>query len=157
MLLGTICVLFTACQTAGKAPQSEAAAQAQGQSPSSEAAAHAPSPQSTEAAAEAPSPSAEAVAQAQGQSPSSGAARARERGAENSSEGVVVPAITAAFKGLVSGTGKMLTRIRGSVAGTNTGRTRVIEYAALAAIVIAVGATATVRVRRHRKMSPSSN
>jgi hypothetical protein len=68
-----------------------------------------------------------------------------------------VPAITAAFKNLMGAATKMLSKLQGAVAGPKTGPTRAIEYAAVAAIVIAVGAIATVRVRRHRKPTPSSN
>ena len=126
LMLGASCLLVIACQTAGTPPQSLAAAQTQ-----------AP-PRSAKAAAlpQALPPSAEAAALPQAPPP----ARSVNRIGTARSSGGVVPDISAQVKKFIIGAAK----------------TGAIEYAAVAAIVIAVGATATVSVRRHRKLTPSS-
>jgi hypothetical protein len=67
-----------------------------------------------------------------------------------------VPAISVLVKKLMSGTSKMLGRLYDTVAGPKTGPAGAIEYAAAAAILVAIGAAASVGVRRHRRLTPSS-
>ena len=136
MMLGAACLLAIACQTAGTPPQSLAAAQTRAPHPSAGAAAlaQAPTPSSQAAAlARSPTPSSQAAAAPQAPPP----ARSANRNGTARYSGDLVPAISAQVKKLVK-------------AGA-------IEYAAMAAIVIAVGAAVTVSVRRHRKLTPSSH
>jgi uncharacterized membrane protein (UPF0136 family) len=68
----------------------------------------------------------------------------------------VVRTISAPVIEFMSGTVKKVGRLYSAVAGQKKGTTRAIEYVAVAAIVIAAGAIAAARVRRHRKLIPSS-
>jgi hypothetical protein len=68
----------------------------------------------------------------------------------------VVSAISAQVKKFVGGTVKTLGDLYSSVTAHKVPTTRAIEYAAVAALVLAIGATAMVRVRRHRKLPRDS-
>jgi hypothetical protein len=142
LMFGAACLLVIACQTAGTPPQSLATAQTQAPPPSAEAA----------ALPQAPPPSSQTAAVPQAPPP----ARSANRNGTARYSGSVVPAISAQVKKFMSGTAKTLGKLYDTVAGPKTGSAGAIEYAAVAAIVIAVGATATVSVRRHRKLTPSS-
>jgi hypothetical protein len=155
LMLGAACLLVIACQTAGTPPQSLATAQTQAPPPSSQTAAvpQAPPPSSqTAAVPQAPPPSSQTAAVPQAPPP----ARSANRNGTARYSGSVVPAISAQVKKFMSGTAKMLGKLYDTVAGPKKGSAGAIEYAAVAAIVVAVGATATVLVRRHRKLTPSS-
>jgi hypothetical protein len=141
MMLGAGCLLAISCQTAGTPPQSRTAAQTKAAPPSAKAAAlpqASPGSSRTAAVPKAP-PSARSAIQ-------NGTAR---------HPGGVTPAIPAQFKKFISGTANMLGELYDTVAGPRTGPAGAIEYAVAAAIVIALGATAILLLRRHRKLTPS--
>lgn len=140
MILGAVCALVIACKTAGTPPQSEAAAGSQSSSSSSEAA----------ALAQAATPSSGLAAPSQA-APAEGSA---DRNGTAGSR-VVVRTVSIPLIDFVRGTEKKLGELYSAVAGHKNGPARAIEYAAVAAIIIAVGATAAVRVRRHRRLTPS--
>lgn len=143
LMLGAACLLVIACQTAGTPPQSLAGAHTQAP-PGSAKAATLP---------QAASPSSQAAAAPQASPP----ARSASRNGTARYSGGVAPAISAQVKKFMSGTAKMLGKLYDTVAGPKTGPAGAIEYAAAAAILVAVGATAAVLVRRHRKLTPSSH
>jgi hypothetical protein len=145
LMLGAACFLVIGCQTAGTPPQSLTAAQAA-------ALPHAAPPSAqTAAVPQAALPSSRTADVPQAAPP----ARSANRNGTARYSGGVVPAISAQVKKFISGTGKMLGKLYNTVAGPKKGPAGAFEYAAVAAIV-AVGATAALLVRRHRKLTPSS-
>ncbi len=136
-VLATVCSLVIACKTTGTPPQSE---QPQGSAPSSPAGSP---PQG--------SVSAQAATENQGQAPAGSAA-----GRGGARSGVVVRTIPNPVKEFVSGTAKKVEKLYRTVAGQKSAAAREIEYAIAAVIVIGVVAFAASRVRRHRKLTPTS-
>ena len=137
--LGLACLLVTACETTGTPGKSAGAGGTQATS-------------STSAQARATQTQSQAAAQRQAQTSRQAASRS------GTSSAGARPVISALQKGIAGGTLKNIQNLYTVITGRKIDATTVVDGAiAAAAVLLGIGAFATVRVVRHRRLTPSTS